>query len=261
MLGIQDSETGEAVMDTYIYYMTNSGLYFYCQGRGILIDGLYGRGPYQCFSPFPEQLHKDMINRQGIFAHMDALLFTHSHGDHMDKDMISYMEREYDGISFYVYGDSKNTLNAKMVKDGIVQIELFPFTIRMIRTFHEKGQSDDEIFNVENCMMLLETPVQRILLTADAVLGECEIKILKEYGDIDMVFCNPMQLALPEKCEIFRLLCPKRIFIIHLPLPLDDRFSYRALAQQECRKLVINGVAPEIPVQLSWIDEKIPGWF
>lgn len=245
-------------MDTYIYYMTNSGLYFYCQGKGILIDGLYGRGPYQCFSPFPEKLHRDMVKKQGIFAHLDALLFTHTHGDHMDKDMVRYMEREREGLALYVHGSGKNTLNAKRMDKGVLRIELFPFIMTLIETVHEKGSSNDEIFYVENCMILLETPVQRILLTADAELKEREAKILKRYEPLDMVFCNPMQLARPEKCKFFRLLSPKRILIIHLPEPGDDRFSYRKLAEQECRKLVINGVVPEMPEQLAWIDRKMP---
>ena len=73
-------------MRTYFYDMTNSGLYLYCQGTGLLIDGLYGRGPYQCFSPFPEQLHRQMIEGTGLFAHLNGLLFTHAHGDHCDPD-------------------------------------------------------------------------------------------------------------------------------------------------------------------------------
>ena len=58
-------------MKIFIYSMTNSGFYFYNNSTGILVDGLYGRGPYQCFSPFPQSLFRNVIEKEGIFSHMD----------------------------------------------------------------------------------------------------------------------------------------------------------------------------------------------
>ena len=63
-------------MKIFIYSMTNSGFYFYNNTTGILVDGLYGRGPYQCFSPFPQSLFRNVIEKEGIFSHMDGIIFT-----------------------------------------------------------------------------------------------------------------------------------------------------------------------------------------
>lgn len=242
-------------MNTLIYQMTNSGLFFYAKDTGILIDGLYGSGPYQCFSDFPVKLHKQMVENEGIFKLAKAAIFTHAHEDHLDWDRLRHMCAIRNDLGVYVYGGPQNTLNAETIGEGIKKIQLPPFEIIMIDTLHE-GTHENETSDIKHCMILLKIEEEEILLTGDSVLGEREVKILGQFGKVQVVFCNPLQLALEKKCQFFRDISPERIFITHLPEEKDDRFSYRKLAEQECARVDINGIHPEIPKQLEWIDGK-----
>ena len=249
-------------MDTYCYTLLNSGLYLYQNGTGLLIDGLFGRGPYQCFSPFPEALHQQMLSEQGLFAHLDGLLFTHTHGDHLDRDLLYYLRYTRPNLPVYVYGLTDNSLSADSLAQGIQRLTVGPFTITVLDTVHERtgGTDQDALFSLPNCMMLLEANGTRILLTGDSVLGRREAELVGRFGPLDFVFCNPMQLATDEKCEFFHRISTRRLLLIHLPLPKDDRYYYWSLAQQECRNRIFGSVRPELAGQMAWLDGRMPDW-
>ena len=249
-------------MDTYLYCLTNSGLYLYRQGTGLLIDGLYGRGPYQCFSPFPERLHRQMLAGQGLFAHLDGLVFTHVHGDHCDADLLYYLRSTRPGMSVYGYGMKGNRPPGRPLAQGIQRLEIGPFSITALDAVHEgaDGSCGQELFDLPNCILLLECGQERILLTGDAVLGRREAELVGRLGCMDLVFCNPMQLATDEKCEFFQRISMKRLLLTHLPAPQDDRYCYWNLARQECRERTFGAVRPEIAGQLDWLDERTPEW-
>ncbi|MGE4276459.1 MAG: hypothetical protein AB7E30_04675 [Lawsonibacter sp.] len=248
--------------NTYLYCLSNSGLYLYRQGTGLLIDGLYGRGPYQCFSPFPEALHRQMLSGEGLFAHLGGLVFTHTHGDHCDGDLLYYLRHARPELSVYGYGLEGNTPAGRTLAQGIRKLRIGPFSITALDAVHEQagGGCDKTLFDLPNCMLLLETGAERILLTADAILGRREAELVRRFGNLDLVFCNPMQLATDEKCEFFQRISMKRLLLTHLPAPEDDRYCYWSLARQECRNRVFGAVRPELARQMSWLDGVAPEW-
>lgn len=249
-------------MRTYFYGMTNSGLYLYCQGTGLLIDGLYGRGPYQCFSHFPEQLHRQMVEGTGLFAHLDSLLFTHAHGDHCDPDQLYYLRITRPELPVYGYGMRGNTWEMLEGERGRPRLKTGPFTVKVLDTVHEQagGNCDKALFGLPNCMLLLETGEERFLLTGDAVLGGKEAEAVEEFGTLDAVFSNPLQLATHRKCEFYRRVSMKRLLLTHLPAPADDWCGYWTLARQVRRDRVFGTVRPEIMEQMSWLDGAAPDW-
>ena len=71
-------------METVIFHAGNAGLFFYRDGTGILIDGIYDGGEVG-MSPMPEQWKSDMLQGRGLFERSNGLLFTHLHPDHYNK--------------------------------------------------------------------------------------------------------------------------------------------------------------------------------
>lgn len=67
-----------------IFYSVNSGVYLWDGKSGVLVDGLH-HGPEVGFSETPPILCKQLLRQEGLFAHLDGLLFTHLHPDHYDR--------------------------------------------------------------------------------------------------------------------------------------------------------------------------------
>ena len=253
-----DSFTVKKFMKIFIYSMTNSGFYFYNNTTGILIDGLYGRGPYQCFSPFPQSLFHQVIEKKGIFSHMDGLFFTHEHGDHKDADLLYYVTHNYRAVSVYSYEDLEGKQEIQQMETGIYRLRFSGYEIYFVDVEHEGRKSGDALLQVKTCMMVIRVNGEQITLLSDALIQEREIRILNRFGRSDLLICNPLQLAEKQKCEYLEELHAKRILISHLPLPEDDIYDYWRLAKQKSRKCVIGGVHPELPEQLNWLDGRIP---
>ena len=240
--------------------MTNSGFYFYNNTTGILVDGLYGRGSYQCFSPFPQSLFGNVIEKKGIFSHLDGIFFTHEHGDHKDSDLLYYVMHNYSPVSVYSYETLQKNLMVHQIEKGVYRLLFLEYEIYFIDVEHEGRKSGDELFQVKTCMLVIRTNGEQITLLSDASIQEREIQILNQFGKSDLLICNPLQLAAKQTCEYLEQLHAKRILISHLPLPEDDIYDYWGLAKQENRKCVIGGIHPELPEQLDWLDGRVPGF-
>lgn len=246
-------------MKCFIYYLTNSGLFFWSQGTGILIDGLFGRGPYQCFSPFPPELHRQMTEKQGIFGHLHGLFFTHIHGDHFDPDMVYYMINEQKDIMLYAADCPENTINPdeSQIADGYVKKG--PFELFFYETMHQGNEKKDSLYRVKHNMIVIRIEEEEFLVAGDGVFEKKQYDRIKRFH-FKVVFCNPLHLAAPESADEICRLNPERVFITHLPRREDDRFDYYGLAEQKRKKVTIGKGNPEIPDPMAWIDDHRPDW-
>lgn len=248
-------------MEFCIFPLTNSGLYLFDQGTGVLIDGLYGPGPRGDFSPFPPGLYAQMRRGDGLFAHLNALLFTHGHGDHCDRELLAHLHGIKPWMPVYGYGLPGNTWDANILGNGIQRLTVGDFTLVLLDAAHQwdEREQDYELFHLPHCMVIIQCGGQRLLLTADANLSPKEAELVNQFGAFDLVFCNPIQLALEEKQGFFQRLKIKRILITHLPAPQDDRYYLWMQARQLCHK-AIGDITPEIAQQLVWLDGNVPEW-
>lgn len=248
-------------LELCLFPLTNSGLYLFFQGTGVLIDGLYGPGPWGDFSPFPSELHAQMLRGSGLFAHLNALLFTHAHGDHCDSALLAQLRRIRPELPIYGHGLPRNTWGAEMLGDGVLRLTVGGFSFVLLDTAHQRSGSmqGNPLFDLPNCMVVIQCGQKQLLLTADAALGQAEEGFAQRFGTFDLVFCNPIQLAQQETRQFFQALKPGRILITHLPAPQDDKYHLWMQARQLCHRQVGRAV-PEIAAQMAWLDGKAPEW-
>lgn len=247
-------------MDTKIFHSVNSGLYLFSGRTGILLDGLFGPGPYQCFSPFPAPLRKQMLSRTGMFAHLDALLFSHVHGDHYDADAAYFLRRAHGDLPFYLIDAPDNTLCPQQLAPRITQLAIGDFSVRMLRTAHNGvSRKDPALFRVSHQVFLIRCRKEQFLIAADGLLGKEEAALLTPFGAVDLVFCNAYHLSDPKGLEFLKVLRPSRVALYHLPFEQDDVYRYRSLAKQLISHA--NGVErPFLLSQMSWLDNAPPSW-
>ena len=73
-------------METAIFHIGNAGLFFFRNGTGILIDGIYD-GSKVGMSAMPEAWMADLKQCRGMLQQVDGLLFTHRHPDHYQEQL------------------------------------------------------------------------------------------------------------------------------------------------------------------------------
>lgn len=243
-----------------IFHSVNSGLYFGTEDTGIFLDGLHGHGPYQCFSPMPELLRKQMVRGEGFFAHLSGALFSHGHGDHCDPDKLYFIKNETTPTPCFLIGDPCNTLPTTQINAGIWKLEAGPFTIFAIETGHNGiDHKRQALFDLPTCVFLIQHEGERFLAAGDGQLTSA-IERIAPFGPIDLAFCNSYHLATPENLAFFQLAQPKRIALYHLPFPEDDVYLAHGLAAGLLRNPPVGVETPFLLPHMSWYGEDRPKW-
>lgn len=247
-------------MKTKIYHTVNCGLYFWRDGAGILFDGLHGRGPYQCFSPLPDSIWRQMLCGQGLFAHLDGALFSHAHGDHCDPDLLYFVQHASSPLPCFLYGGAGNTIPAAAAMPGAVRMETGPFTIYAIESAHNGADPKHrELFQLPNCIFLLESGEERFLIGADGRLPVPE-RFPGLLTHIDIAFLNPCHLDEPESVQTLRSIQPAKTALYHLPFREDDRYQYHGMAARLIRQPPEGIAVPFLLSQMAWFQEEAPPW-
>lgn len=248
---------------TRILHFANSSLFFYADRTGILIDGLFGAGPYQCFSPLPAPIRRQMLKRQGIFGHVDALLFTHAHGDHCDRDALHFFRHLHEQPpAVFLFGESDNTLHADRVDSRIQRLEVGAFTIYAMAAPHQCiGKKNKALFALPNCSFIVCQGTERFFVAADSRWREEDLRLVQPFGRFNAVFCNAYHLIWDESKRFFEKLDAERIYIYHLPLQEDDIYAYHSLAKHAAQNFRMrNQRQPAIMPQMEWLGEEKPLW-
>ena len=242
-------------MNTYIFHSVNAGLFFWNGKSGLLADGIHN-GKQKGFSNMPKELLKQMLNRTGIFAFTDQLLFTHLHSDHYSKAGVSHVMRQ--SFSSALYGPGLTVRNVAVEVAGPQLYRICgPFgNIYAKYTIH-----DGERFKKDpHQSYLVEQDDETFFIAGDAVLSreDAEIFSSRISGRITAGFFNLYQLYSAEGQEFVRSLPFERIFLYHLPFPKDDKFHYAKLARQISKNPPDGLPTAEILNHMSWIDNRQP---
>lgn len=248
-------------MQTKLYHSVNSGLYFWNGAGGLLVDGLHGCGPYQCFSPMPAELRHGMVRRASLFAHLNGAVFSHGHGDHCDPDAMYFIQHGTPAVPCFLWGGTGNTLPFSPVGPGIFRAEVGGFLVYAIETGHNSVDHKHEaLFRLPTCVFLIRNGSEQFLAAADGDLTGKDVERLRPFGRIDLAFCNSYHLTQPDNLDFFQRAEIDRLAIYHLPFQEDDVFLYRSFAAGLVRRPPPGVSAPFLLKQMAWFDDDRPAW-
>lgn len=216
-------------MRLQIYHTVNAGLYIWNGRSGLLVDALHG-GKKMGFSNTPDRYIRMMEKKEGFLGQKNDLLFTHTHEDHYDPELVDrFLKVNPDSL---VYGPGLDRSNVKplVLESGIGLIRIHDYTIYAFTTKH-----DGEPFaGVPHCSYLIQSCGQTLWISGDAVLEPLLADQVEEIcGDsrIDAAFVMVYQIGSRAGKEFLEKLSPRNSYLYHLPYKEDDEHQYYRLVQ------------------------------
>ena len=242
-------------MKTEIFHAGTAGLFFYRDGTGILIDGIYD-GSNVGMSAMPEKWKGDLEQCKGIWQHVDGLLFTHRHPDHYHEKMTeAYMDMlsmQKKTVITYAPDWEKTNAMYRDLGDGMKRIRIKNAEIITRRTMHDGGPwkcDPHESF-------LVKMGNETFFVAGDAALLLDDAKAFRKYAyRINAAFVNLYQLGGFGGRKCVEQLGADRIFLYHLPFHSDDSCYYWLLGTQAAEGFSKRyGIPVEIMEHMSWMD-------
>lgn len=221
-------------MKLQIYHTVNAGLYLWNGSSGLLIDALHG-GKDVGFSNTPDRYIRMMQRKDAFFGQINDLLFTHTHEDHYDKELVSeFFKLNPDSL---IYGPRLDRSNVQPIQleQGMGILQIRDYTIYVFTTRHDGKAFTD----YPHCSYLIETRGELLWIGGDAVLDASLAKKVKnscKEKRIDKAFVMVYQIESRQGTDFLRELCPENIYLYHLPYHEDDRFHYYRMVDQALRK-------------------------
>lgn len=228
--------------DLKIYYLSNSGLMLQWGDTKMIIDGLFSRENF--FNPFCGELERQVLDKCGICADADYLLFTHGHADHYDYSTArAYMninERTVIAAPEYVFfvgGWVLDDLKEHKIKgfcdneDGVCQ--LGDVNVYYYRTPHLSYDMTKIGFHYS---FVIDCGGDCVFISGDAILNEMVMARLQKHERFIAAFFNPLVLHNQKMKTAFLGLEADQKFIYHLPKEENDRYLYRIAAVQAFEK-------------------------
>lgn len=209
-------------VETHIYHTVNCGLYFVRNSVGILIDGLFDGREFG-YSKTQERDFVQCRDRSGIYTDLKALLFTHCHEDHFNEEMVDAV-RGNGEIQIYAPEYAGTNIAIKNLTHEIAFFTVGDFQIYAVRTLHDGNAALQAAPHVS---FIINTPEESFFLAGDATFREGEADKINSLSLhlIAGAFINPYQTLLGENKAFLKKLDPERLFLIHRPLPEDDKFD------------------------------------
>ena len=238
-------------MNTNIYHTVNAGLFFQTSNSGILIDGLHD-GCELGFSNMPAFLQEQLENYSGIFAHTDAVLFTHMHPDHYSSEKLELLHEKKPDLRIYGPGIKYNNIKEEVLSKTVHLLKLPGCKVLIKNTIH-----DGEAWKYDwNQSFLIRIGSEQYFIAGDAKLGVDDALEFLPFisGPLQYGFFNLYQLNSDEGRAFIQSMPFERIGLYHLPFKQDDTFHYRQLARQLLRNMP-EGLPPlKILNHLEWIN-------
>ena len=158
-------------METAIFHIGNAGLFFYRNGTGILIDGIYD-GSKVGMSAMPEAWVADLRQCHGILQQVDGLLFTHRHPDHYQEQLTAAYcsQMTESGRKLTVYAPDWESSNAEVhdLGDDMCRLHIKNAEIIARRTIHDGGEPWK---NDPHETFLVKMGNEAFFVSGDGVLG------------------------------------------------------------------------------------------
>lgn len=212
-----------------VFGTVNAGLYFWNGKTGLFIDAIH-KGKEIGFSDTPEEIIDQMINHKGIFGRKNDYLFTHTHEDHFDKELLNICRQEYPDCFISGPDEGMSNLTPVIVQDGVYELRIRDYHIWVFRTQHDGKQFCDCVCYA----YLVEADNNNCLVCSDAILNmELLWRIRNRcVGKVDKIFLNLYQLSSKVGRNFLHVLDPGELWLYHLPYKQDDLYHYWKLAAE-----------------------------
>ncbi len=194
------------VMDTSveITVLHNCALIIRAGGDALMIDTL-SRGVHP-FDGISAEDEVSAVKGSGAFVGIRCALYTHTHGDHYDKELNDVYASKF-GIPMFI-PDRDLGLDGKF--------SIGPFSVR----YHRISHSGKEYADVRHYVFKINVWGRCIYVTGDADFNSNEHFTFLNGIKPDAAFFNPFYLSSHE--DTLKRIAPKRAFIYHIPSKVDS---------------------------------------
>lgn len=227
-------------------FTANTGLMMQYEDTRVLFDSLYGKSGHR-FSPLPHFLEQELLEGRGEFSDIDYLVFSHNHADHFSAAYLkAYLQRNTVKGIFLPEDLLRETELMEFLKAEKIPTMFFSknpslnrtivlgksFRMRAIPMCHQ-----GEIYrDVPHFCFLVSCGAEQFLLTADVDFAQEDFSRFSQMP-LDGVFVNPLFFHSKEGQQVVReTLCPKEVFVYHIPFAADDVLSMRKMVKRDCDK-------------------------
>lgn len=197
-----------------LLYLYNCAVLISYENSSILVDGLFDNN--NLFDEMPKECKSNVLKRKPPFNNITALLFTHCHADHFNKQMQETYRKSYPETLVL----SPSTIGEN--KKGIIRCG--DFQIAYLETGHiHTGMKEGKHFVYQ-----IAVADKKFVFTGDMHPDRLD-EVIKCFGcDVDAFFINPALLLYEMKCpEKTALAEINNIYIYHIPSEERDNFYYR----------------------------------
>ena len=231
----------------------NAGVLLACQGRKMLVDGLF-MVEGSPFSDLPPDTIRALRESLPPYDHIDYLLVTHEHSDHFSPELVAaYVEKHpVKGVLLPpVRRPSQVRLRERLQARGIPCWEAGTETasciqwepdiqVRPIPTRH----LDRQFWDVPHFVLLLTLWDKHLLLTGDV---DYTTESLPGLPPLRAVFLNPMFFhALATGSFFHGNLLTDTLCVYHVPFPPGDPFRLREMLEKDLTRHPLPGRSVQI---------------
>lgn len=221
-----------------ITYLVNSGLLLQAGRTKIMIDGLIEDNTI--FDHLPLEVKEAQLAGTGMFQNIDALVFTHCHGDHFSAQEISKYLKKHPCVKLLLpqtdetrrFESRSQTIIMKTVLFESREVSIGAFEIEFFKTGHV---SEAVVGGREHYAFLIRGGGRCTAITADFDLEKIE-ELKKKCEAADTIFFNPLVLGTPKTRAALRTFHTKQLFIYHIPIETEDPYSYRKMAEYNYKR-------------------------
>ncbi len=233
-------------------YICNAGVMLQCSDKKVLIDGL-------CSSKLPIYKNTSDEMKELIFAgtdpfeKIDALLFTHNHGDHFDAESTAGLLKANNDIFLLApqkvimdimqrlpYDKGNRLIELDDSLGRTEDININGIKIKSVSMLHDGKEYED----VGNLAYLIEMGGKRVLHVGDAKPTEKNYSRL-DFADqnIDLLIVPFPYIGLPSARQVIeKYIKPRKVAAVHLPYRELDSFCWIAATMKSYMRVKENFV-------------------
>ena len=230
---IHNPKKGESFMGSFAVLTANAGLLLNIEGKTVLLDAVHTGS--QRFSGVTDDVLDTVISGGGDFAHIDYMIITHDHPDHVSLRHVSRFLKSHPETAVFsplknIYGEHVYQLFLPSEKYSFGEDSFY---------FRNLVHDGIEYRDVRNYGGVMSIAGRKISFFGDA--GIENIQLTDELsGGFDLAIYNFPFLTLTKGREIIKKMHPEECIICHIPFDYDDINGYYDSVQRVYEKHELN---------------------